>query len=185
MAYEKSCERTEHYCDVNTIFKSCWKTSHKQREMVISFYSTGAPRITTSSSRRRVEDTTILILTVKSCHWDKIVVVFFNFCADNRYKHISTDPTTTRSWISIWYSRLLETYSDSSISVINIIFTDIRQTTISTCALLWDIFSVPNTVVSRGTPVACNPLFTCILVMLLVKNKLERMQEGIWMQLLN
>ena len=41
--------------------------------------------------------------------------------------------------------------SDSSISVINFIFTDIRHTTIY--AFLWDIFSVPNTVVSRGTPV--------------------------------
>ena len=46
--------------------------------------------------------------------------------------------------------------SDSTISVINFIFTDICHTTISTYTLLWDNFSIPNTVVSRGTPVFTN-----------------------------
>ena len=42
---------------------------------------------------------------------------------------------------------------DFSTSVIHFIFTDIRHTTILTYALLWDIFSIPNTVMSRGIPV--------------------------------
>ena len=91
---------------------------------------------------------------------------FFYFCADNRYTHISKDSTTTQYSISksrkrplVKINTLSNIVSNENHDIIDfafstsVIISTLTDTTFSPNALFWDIISVPNTVVSRGTPV--------------------------------
>ena len=140
---------------------------------------------------RRFADTTIFILTVKSCQWEEIDVFFWIYVlktvtntfpkilqlADLWYLYRVNDFRCKINTLSNIISNKNHDIIDfaSSTSVLNLILTDIRHTTISTYALLWAIFSVPNTVVSRGTPVFHYKDFFPILKMDSLENSLNTM----------